>query len=54
MNLIGFVVAGQCVHDDVDAATECHLALHLAAGHDRIERAAAIIERPGSTRSRST
>ena len=39
VHLIGLVVAGQRVHHDVDAGAERHLALRLAAGHDR-DRAA--------------
>ena len=47
VHLVGLVVAGQRVHDDVDAGAEGHLALALAARHDRIERLVAVIERPG-------
>ena len=34
VHLIGFVVAGQRVHDDVDAGAEGHLALILAAADE--------------------
>ena len=51
---VGLVVAGQRVHDDVDAGAEGHLALALAAGHDRIERLVAVIARPGGGEDRST
>src|SRR5947207_4703621 len=47
MDLVGLVVAGQRVHDDVNAGAESHLALALAAGHHRIERLVAIVARPG-------
>ena len=47
MHLVGFVVAGQCVHHDVDPGAECLLALALAARHHGINRAVCIIERPG-------
>src|SRR5436853_7464618 len=47
VHLVGLVVAGQRVHDDVDAGAEGHLALALAAGHHRIERLVTIVARPG-------
>src|SRR5436853_3442728 len=48
VHLVGLVVAGQRVHDDVDAGAEGHLALALATGHHRVERLIAVVERPSS------
>src|SRR3990170_114878 len=45
VHLIGFVVAGQRVHHDVDAGAKRHLALVLAAD-DRVHRPAGAVERP--------
>src|SRR5262245_5789082 len=47
LHLVGLIVAGQLVHHDVDAGAERHLALNLAAGDSRIDRAVAFVERPG-------
>src|SRR6185503_5762009 len=47
VHLVGLVVAGERVHDDVDPGSECHLTLALAAGHDRVERLSALVHRPG-------
>src|SRR4029450_10655313 len=46
MHLIGLVVAGEGVHDDVDAGAQRHLALALAARGGRIEVLAAFVARP--------
>src|SRR5215510_7074251 len=48
VHLVGLVVAGERVHHDVNAGAERHLALNLAAGNRRIDRAVAFVERPGS------
>src|SRR3990170_1781168 len=48
VHLIGLVVAGERVHHEVDAGAERHLALHLAAGHRRIDRPVRVVERPGA------
>ena len=48
VHLVGLVVAGQRVHHDVDAGAEGHLALALVAGHGRVERLAALVDRPGA------
>src|SRR3954451_761686 len=48
MHLIGFIVACQRVHHEVDAEAEGLLALRLAAGYDRIKAAALIVDRPGA------
>ena len=47
VNQVGLVVAGQCIHDDVDASAERHLALPLPAWHHGIEWPVAVVERPG-------
>src|SRR5215831_14642253 len=46
VHLIGLVVAGEGVHDDIDASAQRHLALTLAARHRRIEVLAALVARP--------
>src|SRR6516165_9714050 len=46
MHLIGLVVAGEGVHDHVDAGAQRHLALALAAWDGRIEILAAFVARP--------
>src|SRR5215831_790074 len=46
MHLIGLIVAGEGVHDDVDARAQRHLALALAAWHGWIEILAAFVARP--------
>src|SRR5262245_14897629 len=46
MHLIGLVVAGEGVHDDVDAGAQRHLALALAARDGRIEILAPFIAGP--------
>src|SRR5687767_9755605 len=48
VHLIGFVVAGQRIHDDVDAEAKGHLALPLAAGRHREQGLAEFVGRPGS------
>ena len=47
MDLIGLVVAGQGVHHQVDAEPNGHLALALAAGHNRKHRPAELVVGPG-------
>src|SRR6185437_3559181 len=47
--LVGLIVAGQRVHHDVDPCAERHLALHLAAGHGRVDRPVRFIQRPGTS-----
>ena len=47
MDLIGLVIAGQCVHHKIDPETVCHFALALAARHGRIQRLTVVIGRPG-------
>ena len=44
MHLVGFVVAGQRVHDKVDAEAVGHLALPLAAGHRGEHRPADVVD----------
>src|SRR5215471_12990813 len=48
MHLIGLIVAGKGVHDDVDAGTQRHLALALAARDGWIKVVTAIVARPRS------
>src|SRR5580700_6629135 len=48
VHLIGFVIAGQCVHDDVDAGAECKLALARLAFHHRKHGLAIGPRRPGA------
>ena len=38
VDLIGFVIAGQRVHDEIDAAPQCELALPTSAGNERKQR----------------
>ncbi len=40
MDLIGFVIAGQCIHDNIDAETYGHFALLVSAGRHFGQRAA--------------
>ena len=47
MDLIGFVIAGQRVHHEIDAAAQRHFALARAAGNQRIERLPLVVGRPG-------
>src|SRR3989337_2607971 len=47
MHLIGLVVAGQRVHDDVDAASVGKLPLALVSADDGIKRLAPRSDRPG-------
>src|SRR5689334_18456706 len=46
MHLIGLIVAGEGVHDDVDAGAQRHLALALATRDSRIEVLTAFVARP--------
>src|SRR5580700_2496909 len=48
VHLIGFVVAGQGVHDDVDPGAECKLALARLAFHHRQHGLAVGPRRPGA------
>ena len=48
MHLIGFVIAGQRVHHEIDAAAQRHFALARAARRQRIERLPALVLRPGA------
>jgi len=40
MNLVGFVIAGESVHHEVDAAAQGEFVLALPARHQRIEAVA--------------
>ena len=46
VDLVGLVVAGECIHDDVDAGAEGQFALARIGGHRRIEEAAVRRRRP--------
>src|SRR5664279_5511905 len=48
VHLVGLVVAGQRVHDDVDARAVGHLALRGIAGDRRIEEGVAGVDGPGA------
>src|SRR5580704_17340438 len=49
VDLVGFVIAGQHIHDEVDTETHRHLALSLATRHARKSRPALVIDRPGAS-----
>lgn len=49
MHLIGFVVAGQCVHDDVDTGAKRHFALDLTSGNGGVEGASTRVQGPGGS-----
>src|SRR5208283_3120310 len=46
MDLVGFVIASERVHHEIDAATEGELVLAVAARHQRIEAFAIRVARP--------
>ena len=48
MHLIGFIIAGQRVDDDVDARAQRQFALTIATGNERIEWTATGIRCPSS------
>src|SRR5579885_1846474 len=48
MHLVGFVIAGERVHDEIDAAAECQLVLALAAGREGVKGLAVLIARPAN------
>src|SRR6185437_10242687 len=47
VHLVGLVVAGQHVHDEIDSKAQRHLTLRLPARHDRISRPALAVDGPG-------
>ena len=51
MHLVRLVVAGQHIHDEVDAEPHRHLALRLATGNHSEDRSALSIDRPGAAQS---
>src|SRR5207244_6271927 len=48
VHLVGLVVAGQHIHDQVDAEAQRHFALRLAARHHREGRPALAVDGPGA------
>src|SRR5438270_10383279 len=48
VHLVGLVVAGQHVHDEIDAKAQRHLALRLTAWHHGIGRPALAVDGPGA------
>src|SRR5450631_3060399 len=46
VNLVGFVVAGERVHDQIDAATQGKFALPRSSGNQWIKRTAVRVLRP--------